>query len=77
MAQPRRRYTPLNKQAWNDLHDHLAEAMPLVGDAVGAAESGHLKTSRAYLKRVRVMIVEADTILKMELAARGKGGEGK
>lgn len=77
MAQPKRRYTPLNKQAWHDLHDHLAEAMPLVGDAVNSAESGHLRTSRAFLKRVRVMISEADVILKLEIAARGKGGEGK
>lgn len=74
---PKRRYTPLNQQAWNDLHDHLAEAMPLVGESVTAAERGHLRTSRAFLKRVRIMIVEADTILKMELAARGRGGEGK
>jgi hypothetical protein len=74
---PKRRYTPLNKQAWNDLHDHLAEAMPLVGESVNAAERGHLRTSRAFLKRVRIMIVEADTILKMEIASRGRGGEGK
>lgn len=74
---PKRRYTPLNSQAWRDLHDHLAEAMPLVGQAVTLAESGHLKSSRAFLKRVRVMILESDVILKMEIAARKNEGGGR